>query len=42
MVKNENLIKVRRGHNIESVHHVHIAVVNAEGKLLHQLGEVDK
>ena len=42
MIKNENLIKVRRGHNIESVHHVHIAVVNAEGRLLHQLGEVDK
>lgn len=38
-MENNNLVKVRRGNHIESCHHVHIAVVDSNGDLLHHVGD---
>ncbi|ASK62515.1 L-asparaginase [Virgibacillus phasianinus] len=40
-MENNNLVKVRRGNQIESRHHVHIAVVDSKGNLLHHAGNPD-
>ncbi|AIF44525.1 asparaginase [Virgibacillus sp. SK37] len=42
MNENNALIEVRRGNHIESAHHLHIAVVDSAGTLLHYAGNNNK
>lgn len=42
MTKNNNLVEVLRGNRVESSHHVHVAVVDSTGNLLHRVGNVNQ
>lgn len=41
-MESNNLVNVRRGNRIESRHHVHIAVVDSGGNLLHHTGNLQE
>lgn len=41
LMETNNLVKVQRGNHTESVHHVHVAVVDSAGNLLHHTGNPD-
>ncbi|WP_245835777.1 asparaginase [Virgibacillus ndiopensis] len=41
-MEDNNLVKVQRGNHMESCHQINVAVVNADGELLHQVGNTQE